>query len=80
MPAVRRATFFPTTPHIWGEPMHWPQYVYLGLVVFGCGVELAQHGQSRGPHNALTQIVATAIAVFLLWAGGFFVSPATVWP
>ena len=53
--------------------MEWPQWVYIGLTFMGLGLELARHGQRKtGEHNFISQIIATAIIYWLLWAGGFF--------
>ena len=51
---------------------HWPQYTYIGLIIFGLGIGLAKHGQPRGPHNIVTDLIAAALVFWLLIAGGFF--------
>lgn len=50
----------------------WPQIVYLALVMMGVGVALAKHGEPRTPYSAWGTLLATAICLGLLWAGGFF--------
>lgn len=50
----------------------WPQYTYLALVVLGLGFVIAKHGEPRSPHNLWVSLIATAIALSLLHAGGFF--------
>jgi hypothetical protein len=49
-----------------------PQLIYLALMVLGLGVSLAKHGEPRSPMNAGTHILGLAIAISLLWWGGFF--------
>lgn len=53
--------------------LHTPQIIYLCLLMLGMGVALSRHGQPKtGAHNAMYDIVATAIVVSLLYWGGFF--------
>lgn len=53
----------------WG----WPQFVYLGLMVLGLGVGLAQDGQPKeGKHSFMTTLVATALVLWVVYCGGFF--------
>ena len=50
----------------------WPQYVYLGLVLFSFGFVVSKHGESRDPYNAWDALIGAGIALFLLYKGGFF--------
>ena len=53
--------------------MGWPQYTYLALVFLSLGISIANHGQPEtGKKNAWYSIIAMAIVLPLLWAGGFF--------
>ena len=53
--------------------MHWPQITWLLLTAIGLGVALEQQGKPKtGNHSLFGSLVATAIAGWLLWAGGFF--------
>ena len=53
--------------------MGWPQYAYLALVLISLGVTLEQHGKPKtGEHSFWLQLFATAIALWLLYMGGFF--------
>jgi hypothetical protein len=51
---------------------HWPQFTYIALILLGLGVCIAKHGQPRGPHNLVTDLISTALVLWLLIAGGFF--------
>lgn len=51
---------------------NWPQYAYLAMVLIGLGVSMANHGESKGEENFFVTAARTALAVFLLWQGGFF--------
>jgi len=50
----------------------WPQYVYLGLVLFGLGFVLSNHGEPQTHYNFFTSLLNTSLALFLLIMGGFF--------
>jgi len=50
----------------------WPQYMCLALFMVGLGFGLAQHGKERAPHNFVTDLISTALVIFLLSMGGFF--------
>jgi hypothetical protein len=52
--------------------MNWPQYTYLGLVLFSLGVVVAKHGQPARPHNAFSTMISIGLGMWLLYMGGFF--------
>ena len=52
--------------------MGWPQIAYIALTAMGLGIALVKHGEPREPYSFLTQIIAAAIGLGLLYAGGFF--------
>jgi hypothetical protein len=52
--------------------MGWPQYAYLALTFLGLGISIAKHGEPRSPHNFGHDVIATALILWLLIAGGFF--------
>ena len=50
-----------------------PQLIYLGIVLLGLGVSLAEHGKPKQGYNSFLQnLLATAITIGLLYWGGFF--------
>lgn len=51
----------------------WPQVIYLVLLLTGWGVTLARYGEPhRGNYDFTDLVIAPAIAVSLLYWGGFF--------
>jgi len=53
--------------------MGWPQFVFAGLLVLGCGVAIGTHGTPKeGHNNAWATIIATIIEVTILYYGGFW--------
>ena len=52
--------------------MHYPQLIFLALVILGLGIKLALNGTQQVNHSFWTQVVATAITLSLLHWGGFF--------
>jgi hypothetical protein len=52
--------------------MHWPQITLIVLFAAGTGMAMVKHGEPQCPHNIWTTLIATAITVGLLIAGGFF--------
>ncbi len=53
--------------------LHAPQIIYLALMLFGLGVELAKHGQpKKGNHSFPWTLFGAAIVFVLLAWGGFF--------
>lgn len=50
----------------------WPQIIYLALSFLAVGIALAKHGERREPWNVLHSILGSALALALLWWGGFF--------
>jgi len=51
----------------------WPQGIYLALVAMSIGVSLARFGQSKqGTYGWTEMLVSPAIALGLLYWGGFF--------
>lgn len=53
--------------------MHWPQLVWLALVMIGLGVDVARHGRPKtGKYNLWASLAALLIAVAILYFGGFF--------
>lgn len=53
--------------------MHWPQLVWLALVMIGLGVDVARHGQPKtGKYNFWSSLAAIPIAIAILYFGGFF--------
>lgn len=53
--------------------MGWPQYAYLALTFIGLGMAAEQHGKPKtGTHSFWATLIATALLLGLLWAGGFF--------
>ena len=53
--------------------MSLPAIIYLGFVVLGLGISMAQHGQPReGNHNFWHTFIGGAITVSILAWGGFF--------
>jgi hypothetical protein len=51
---------------------HWPQYAYLAWVFMALGVAIALHGKPSPPRSAWGTMVRSALALWLLTAGGFF--------
>lgn len=51
---------------------HWPQILMVILLAIDAGVSLAQHGKPRSPHSIWTSLIAIALNVWILSAGGFF--------
>lgn len=52
--------------------MHWPQITMIVLITLGLGVNLAEHGKPRTPHNFIVSLISAGISVALMSAGGFF--------
>jgi soluble lytic murein transglycosylase-like protein len=53
--------------------MHWPQIVWIVWVSMGFTVSVMKHGKPlEGKYNVLGHLLRIAIAVTLLWFGGFF--------
>ena len=53
--------------------MGWPQFAYLALLFIGLGLSLERDGKPKeGRHSLIVDVIATAIVVAILWAGGFF--------
>lgn len=53
----------------WG----WPQWVQFGLIVLVVVLSAFIHGHKRtGTHSFPVQLVSSALALFILTAGGFF--------
>ena len=52
---------------------YWPQFTYVALLVFSLGITLEQHGKPKtGKENFWTSLAACALAIWLLYEGGFF--------
>ena len=49
-----------------------PQIIYLALAFMALGISLAKHGESRSNHNFGLTLLSMAIAIYILWWGGFF--------
>ena len=52
--------------------LHAPQIVYLSLVLIGIVTAIIDHGKPRTNENAWSTLVSAAIAIALLYWGGFF--------
>lgn len=60
--------------------MGWPQFIVLGLLLFGMGSAAAKYGQSKtDKYDIADVLIAPALMFFLLWSGNFFESGAK-WP
>lgn len=56
--------------------MHWPQITWIVLAAMAFTVHAVKNGQPRKEsYSVWSSLFSTAIAVFILWSGGFF-SPA----
>jgi hypothetical protein len=52
---------------------HWPQFLWLFLVVLNLGVHLAKHGEPLTTQYSFGYALArVTFTLWLLWAGGFF--------
>ena len=52
---------------------HWPQITWAILVGLHVIISLARDGEpKRGEHHALTDLVAIALGVWILYMGGFW--------
>lgn len=49
-----------------------PQAIYLVMTFLGVGISIALHGKPRPPHNVIVCVTSSAIAIGLLYWGGFF--------
>lgn len=49
--------------------LHWPQFVYLILVLLSLGMSLSKR---REVEQVIGSLLGSAIMVWLLWCGGFF--------
>lgn len=53
--------------------LHWPQIVWLTLVLIGFGTSLEQHGKPRtGRHNVWLNLFGAGVAFWIVYSGGFF--------
>lgn len=60
--------------------MAWPQFIVLGLLLFGMGSSAAKYGQPKTDKYDITDVlIAPALMFFLLWAGNFWTAGAA-WP
>ena len=49
------------------------QIVYICLMVFSVGATMAKHGEPKeGNHNVIVTLIAAAIEIAIVAAGGFF--------
>jgi hypothetical protein len=51
---------------------HWPQIVWVGFAAAGFGIAAVKHGEPRKPYSVWDQVFGIAIAVPLLYFGGFW--------
>ena len=52
---------------------HWPQIVWICLVLLSTGIELERHGKPKtGDHNCITYFISLFFAFIMLYYGGFF--------
>jgi hypothetical protein len=52
---------------------HWPQWVFLVILVLDVGIGLAKHGeQKEGTHSFWVTAIAAAFVAWVLLSGGFF--------
>ncbi len=52
---------------------YWPQLTYVALIVFSLGITLEQHGKPKtGNESIWVSLIASALALWLLYEGGFF--------
>jgi hypothetical protein len=52
--------------------MHLPQWIYLAIALMGLLTSARDHGRPRTDQNFWTSLAATALALGLLYWGGFF--------
>lgn len=53
--------------------LHWPQIVWLTLVLIGLGMSLEQHGKPRtGRHNVWLSLFGGGVGFWIVYGGGFF--------
>lgn len=53
--------------------MHTPQFIYLAITFISLGLAWEQHGTpKKGDNNVWVNVIATGIAMSLLYWGGFF--------
>lgn len=50
----------------------WPEGIYLALVFMSLGIVATRNGEPRDPYSFGRQLFSTALALGLLWWGGFF--------
>jgi hypothetical protein len=51
---------------------NWPQWTYLALLMIGLGVSLARFGEPKRDRYDFVDLLAPALALWLLWMGNFF--------
>lgn len=53
--------------------LHWPQIVYIVMVVLGLGMTATNHGNKKmGKDNFFISLISSTIMISILYAGGFF--------
>lgn len=53
--------------------IHWPQMIWISIVLISVGMEIAKHGEPKeGDHDAWSTIIAAVLLAALLYWGGFF--------
>lgn len=52
--------------------MGWPQWVIIGIFLFGLGITAAKHGESSSRYNFWVSLISNGLIIWLLWMGGFF--------
>lgn len=53
--------------------LYWPQLAYMTLILISLGAALAQHGKPKtGNESFWVSLFSTALALWLLYMGGFF--------
>lgn len=52
--------------------MGWPQIAMIALMAAGGTIYLVKHGEDKGTFNFFTWLVAAALELWILIAGGFF--------
>ena len=52
--------------------MRWPQITMIVIFAMGLGISMVQHGKPQPPTNFWVRLLATAIDLGILIAGGFF--------
>lgn len=52
--------------------MRWPQVLIIALFSADVGLAMGLHGMPKGFYNFFTTLIADAIILGILYAGGFF--------